>query len=170
MAANKKIKNTTKPGNARQLGLREEPLVYGKKPKALMATVSYDWNDDARGLALVHVIRDGIDYKTFEIVAAKTPLTEKDWANVLDTTTRTLVRYKKDNKTFAPKQTEKIIEIQQLMQYGESVFGNAGSFHAWLMLENVALGGLVPAHLLDTSVGLGIVKDTLGRLEQGILA
>tara|TARA_R110002049_G_scaffold78986_1_gene201553 strand:+ start:4646 stop:5251 length:606 start_codon:yes stop_codon:yes gene_type:complete len=151
----------------------EEPagaIYISGKPKQMLAQVSYDWNDDVRGLELVTLIRDGIDYKTFEIVAARTPLKDKDWAQVLDTTLRTLIRYKKDNKTFAPKQTEKIIEIQQLMQYGEEVFGDIASFHAWLRMHNVALGGISPKELLDTSVGLGIVKDSLGRIEHGILA
>lgn len=144
--------------------------IYSGKPKKILAAVSYDWNDDSRGLELVTVIRDGIDYKTFESVAVNTPLKDKDWAVILDTTLRTLVRYKKDNKTFAPKQTEKIIEIQQLMQYGEEVFGDKKNFHDWLMSENIAIGGIVPRDLLDTSVGLGIVKDELGRIEHGILA
>ncbi|MGB5402653.1 MAG: antitoxin Xre/MbcA/ParS toxin-binding domain-containing protein [Robiginitalea sp.] len=145
--------------------------VYNKdKPIKLLESVSYDWNDDSRGFALVTVIRDGIDYKTFERVAENTPLKDKDWAVILDTTLRTLLRYKKDNKTFAPKQTEKIIEIQQLMQYGEEVFGNKENFHNWLMSENIAVGGIIPGDLLDTSVGLGIVKDELGRIEHGILA
>ena len=140
------------------------------KPKKILETVSYDWNDDSRGFQLVKVIRGGIDYKAFESVAANTPLRDKDWATILDTTLRTLMRYKKDNKTFAPKQTEKIIEIQQLMQYGEAVFGDIYSFHSWLAMRNVAMGGICPKELLDTSVGLAIVKDALGRIEHGILA
>ncbi len=145
-------------------------FTFKGNPQKILETVSYDWNDDSRGFELVTVIRDGIDYKTFESVAVKTPLKDKDWAIVLDTTLRTLVRYKKDNKTFAPKQTEKIVEIQQLMQYGEEVFGDMDSFHSWLMIDNVAMGGVSPKELLDTSVGLGIVKDALGRIEHGILA
>ncbi|MEA1786378.1 DNA recombination protein RmuC [Arenibacter sp. GZD96] len=150
-----------------------EPIgtsVYAAEPERILASVSYDWNDDARSLALVRLIREGMDYHTFETVAAQTPLKDKDWALVLDTTLRTLVRYKKDNKTFAPKQTEKIVEIQQLMHYGEEVFGAMDSFHSWLMMDNVAMGGVSPKELLDTSVGLGIVKDALGRIEHGILA
>ena len=56
------------------------------------------------------------------------------------------------------------------MQYGEEVFGDRENFHDWLMNENIAVGGMVPADLLDTSVGLGMVKDELGRMEHGILA
>jgi hypothetical protein len=90
-------------------------------PQKLMAGLSYDWNDDARSLALVNLIRVGMDYKTFEKVTAHIPLKDKEWATILDTTLRTLLRYKKDNKTFAPTQTEKIIAIQQLVHFGETV-------------------------------------------------
>ncbi|WP_430966784.1 type II RES/Xre toxin-antitoxin system antitoxin [Spongiimicrobium sp. 2-473A-2-J] len=152
------------------IGKNVVKITFEGKPKKILEAVSYDWNDDSRGFELVTVIRDGIDYEAFESVAVKTPLKDKDWAVILDTTLRTLVRYKKDNKTFAPKQTEKIIEIQQLMQYGEEVFGDRENFHDWLMSENISIGGMVPGDLLDTSVGLGIVKDELGRIEHGILA
>jgi|TARA_R110000744_G_scaffold143894_1_gene255887 putative toxin-antitoxin system antitoxin component (TIGR02293 family) len=135
-----------------------------------LKSVSFDWNDDKRGFGLVSMIRNGIDYKTFQTVAKTTSFNDADWANILGTTTRTLERYKKDNKTFAPTQTEKIIEIQQLMQYGREVFEDTSNFEAWLTRENVALGGVVPKILLDTSVGLGMVKDALGRIEHGIFA
>ncbi len=136
----------------------------------LVGSASFNWNDDSRGYALVTVIRNGITYNTFKELAKVTPLLDSDWAEVLDTTTRTLDRYKKDNKRFSSKQTETIVEIKQLMQFGEEVFGDLNNFHAWLMTENIALGGIVPKDLLDTSVGLGMVKDSLGRIEHGILA
>ena len=165
-ASNSKVKPEVQEAAA----LYESPHTAVKNLKEQLAEISYGWNDDSRGFDLVSVIRDGIDYKTFESVAAHIPLKDKDWATILDTTTRTLVRYKNDNKTFAPTQTEKIIEIQQLMQYGEEVFGDIKSFHSWLEIKNIALGGVIPKDLLDTSIGLGMVKDTLGRIEHGILA
>jgi len=136
----------------------------------LISTVSFDWNDDARVLDLVSVIRSGIDYNTFRLVTAEFPFNDNDWAVILNTTTRTLDRYKKDNKAFASKQSETIIEIKQLMLYGQEVFGNTPNFHSWLMMENVALGGVVPKDLLDTSVGVSMIKDFLGRIEHGVLA
>tara|TARA_R110002020_G_scaffold21009_6_gene71359 strand:+ start:19651 stop:20145 length:495 start_codon:yes stop_codon:yes gene_type:complete len=157
-------------GKSEEKGKAAYPKGEGAVGKNLLAEVSYGWNDDARGLQLVTAIRNGIDFVGFESVASRTPLKDQDWAAILDTTLRTLLRYKKDNKTFAPKQTEKIIEIQQLMHYGEKVFGSLHSFHSWLLMENVALGGIVPKELLDTSVGLGMVKDSLGRIEHGVLA
>lgn len=135
-----------------------------------LINVSFDWNDDSRGYDLVSIIRQGINYKTFQSVANTTPLKDTDWATILDTTTRTLERYKKDNKTFSSTQSEKIIEIQQLMKYGGDVFEDRNNFEAWLTRENISLGGTIPKNLLDTSLGLSMVKDALGRIEHGIFA
>lgn len=133
-------------------------------------SISYDWNDDSRAYELLTVIREGFDYRTFQNVANNTPLDSNDWSMVLGTTNRTLERYKKDNKTFNSSQTEKIIEIQQLMYYGTNVFGSDINFNQWLLRENTALGGIVPKDLLDTTIGIGMIKDAIGRIEHGIFA
>lgn len=132
--------------------------------------ISYDWNDDSRAYNILETIRSGIDYKTFDIIAKKSPLDFNDWSNVLDTTTRTLERYKKDNKKLSSSQTEKIIEIQQLMNYGNEVFGSGTNFKKWLLTENIALGGKIPKDLFDTTIGINMVRDALGRIEHGIFA
>lgn len=133
-------------------------------------SISYDWNDDSRAYMILDTIRSGIDYKTFNTIARKTPLDFNDWSNVLDTTTRTLERYKKDNKILSSSQTEKIIEIQQLINYGNEVFGSENNFKKWLLTENIALGGKIPKDLFDTKIGIGMIKDALGRIEHGIFA
>jgi len=132
--------------------------------------ISYDWNDDSRAYNILETIRSGIDYKTFDIIAKKSPLDFNDWSNVLETTTRTLERYKKDNKKLSSSQTEKIIAIQQLMNYGNEVFGSETNFKKWLLTENIALGGKIPKDLFDTTIGIGMIKDALGRIEHGIFA
>lgn len=144
--------------------------IISKDVKENVFSITYDWNDDSRAYNLLTAIREGFDYNTFDIIAKNSPLDDRDWAVVLDTTTRTLERYKKDNRVFGSSQTEKIIEVQQLMQYGVEVFGNVNNFYAWLVRENIALGHIIPKDLLDTSLGIGLVKDALGRIEHGILA
>ncbi|RYC50407.1 antitoxin Xre/MbcA/ParS toxin-binding domain-containing protein [Flagellimonas olearia] len=131
---------------------------------------TFDWNDDYRGHALVRVIRHGIDYGVFEKMAEPMPFEQEAWATILNTTTRTLDRYKKEHRSFKSQQTERIIEIKQLYQKGVDVFGDKDNFDAWLETENLSLGRIRPVSLLDTSVGIHMVKDELGRIEHGILA
>src|SRR5690606_6569313 len=129
-----------------------------------------DWNDDYRGHALVRVIRHGINYGVFEKMAEPMPFEKEEWARILNTTTRTLDRYKKEHGSFKSQQTERIIEIKQLYQMGVDVFGDKDNFDAWLEIENLSLGRIRPVSLLDTSVGIQMVKDELSRIEHGIFA
>jgi putative toxin-antitoxin system antitoxin component (TIGR02293 family) len=81
-----------------------------------------------------------------------------------------LQRYKKEKGKFNATTSEKIIEITMLNKYGIEVFGEQDKFNTWLKTENIALGGIRPKELLDSSFGIQILKDELTRIEQGILA
>jgi putative toxin-antitoxin system antitoxin component (TIGR02293 family) len=79
-------------------------------------------------------------------------------------------RHREENKVFRKEQSERILSIYQLLNYGQSVFGNRENFFEWMGSESIALGGIKPKELLDTSIGINMVKDELGRLEHGVLA
>jgi len=79
-------------------------------------------------------------------------------------------RYKKESGTFGAVSSEKIVEITMLYKYGVSVFGEKQKFDTWLNIKNVALGGIKPKELLDTSFGIGLLKDELSNIEYGVLA
>src|ERR1019366_3883290 len=100
----------------------------------------------------------------------KTEFTRTDWAKYLATSTKTLDRYEKLRKTFEAFQAERILEIGALFKKGEEVFGKHDGFVRWLNSESIALGWVVPKDLLDTSAGLGLVMDELGRIEYGVYA
>ena len=40
----------------------------------MVSSASFNWNDDSRGYALVSIIREGIDFKTFQAVAERIPV------------------------------------------------------------------------------------------------
>lgn len=144
--------------------------VSSKKKRNPISNSSYTWNDDVRAYELVNIIRAGIRYKSFKIVANQLPFQDSDWSKILHLTSRTLERYKKEDKLFQPIQTERIIEIQQLMNYGLEVFEDKISFNTWLNSPNIVLGGSIPKDILDTTMGINMIKDALGRIEHGILA
>ncbi|WP_187269507.1 type II RES/Xre toxin-antitoxin system antitoxin [Flagellimonas hymeniacidonis] len=136
----------------------------------VLKMAAFDWNDDARGIQLVDAIREGIGYGDFEKIAAPMQFDTVAWARVLGTTTRTLERYKKEDKVFKAQQSERIIEIKQLYHKGMEVFNDKESFHIWLHTENIPLGKVTPLSLLDTNLGISMVKDELGRIEHGLFA
>lgn len=140
--------------------------IFQKKGQDL----SFGWNDDQRSYMLIKLVREGIPYNEFSAVSNLSPFTSKEWAKFLNVSTRTLERHREENKTFRQEQSERILAIYQLLNYGTSVFGYNEGFFDWLGSESIALGGIKPKELLDTSIGINMVKDELGRLEHGILA
>ena len=57
-----------------------------------------------------------------------------------------------------------------LNKYGIEVFDDQDKFNVWLLTKNVALGGIKPKDLLDSSFGIQLLKDELTRIEHGVLA
>ncbi|MAU71190.1 MAG: hypothetical protein CML04_03765 [Pseudozobellia sp.] len=131
---------------------------------------SYDWNDDKRSYLLIKLVREGIPYSDFAKVLNASSFSSQEWANFLNISVRTLERHREENKIFRQEQSERILSIFQLLNYGKSVFGTNENFFEWLGSESIALGGIKPKELLDTSIGIHMVKDELGRLEHGVLA
>jgi putative toxin-antitoxin system antitoxin component (TIGR02293 family) len=121
-------------------------------------------------LLLVMVIRKGIPYSIFTLIQNITPFSINDWANYLDISTKSLSRYQQQNKPFKPGHTEKIIELAEVTNLGNEVFGNNEKFRIWLETPNYALGNFKPFDLLKDSYGKEMIIGELTRIEHGILA
>lgn len=129
-----------------------------------------DWDDESRKYDMIKLVRDGISYNDFLDFFSDEPFSEKEWSNYLGISTRTLDRYKIGVKKFPSRQSERIIEIKRLLNYGESVFENWENLMYWMSTNNIPMGGVIPKELLDTSMGINMVRDQLGRIEHGIFA
>lgn len=127
-----------------------------------------DWDDESMKYDMIKLVRDGITYNDFLKFFKEVPFTEKEWANYLGISTRTLDRYRNGTKNFPSKQSERIIEIKRLLNYGESVFEDWENFMYWMSTKNIPMGGIIPKGLLDTTIGINMVQDQLGRIEHGI--
>ncbi len=143
-----------------------------KESKNLLSEpeIGYGVVDDKSVLLLINTVKQGVNYNTFLNIADKSPFTIIDWCNFLHLSERTLHRYKKDNKSFDPIYSEKIMELTMLYKYGFDVFGSKEKFNVWLNAKNIAMGGIMPKNLLDTSFGINMVKDELTSIEHGVLA
>lgn len=157
------------------LKLRQIAYICGKL-KQMGATeifepmVAYGSIDDINAMSLVKMVRDGIGFSTFDKFANKSPFSQNEWSSYLHLSERTMQRYRNENRTFDPLQSEKIIEIALFYNKGIEVFGSAEKFNAWLDIDNLALGKLKPKMLLDNSFGINLLRDELTRIEYGILA
>lgn len=141
-----------------------------KKNELKEQLITYATLDDKNAYSLINAIKEGIRFSFFEKLAKNIPFTLREWASYLHLSERSLQRFKKEKGTFNTVSSEKIIEITMLNKYGIEVFGDQDKFNVWLITKNVALGGIKPKDLLDSSFGIQLLKDELTRIEHGILA
>ena len=135
-----------------------------KKPAVYLAL------ENQEPALLMEAARSGIEYSFFNQLLNQIPITLNEWADILHLSNRTMQRYQKQKKSFEVLQSERILEIAALYKYGEEVFGDAEYFEGWMNSKIIALGGIKPKSLLDSSYGIDIIRNTLGRIEHGVLA
>ncbi len=134
-----------------------------KEPK------KYNFVDDD-DITLANMVREGVSVYHFTKLSDYIGLNMQEWADYLHLSERTIQRYKKEGKAFDPIYSEKIIIIELLYKKGIDVFGIEDNFYTWMDTKSIALGGVKPKDLLDTSFGISMVYDELGRIEHGIFA
>jgi putative toxin-antitoxin system antitoxin component (TIGR02293 family) len=163
------MKNTSKPKKTlpKSYEMTTEKLDVLAEP-----SVAYGVIDGRGAYTAIGLVKNGVGFPTFKRVAkqSQSALSLDDWADILNISERTMQRYEQENKTFAPIYSEKILAIDMLMRYGADVFGNSSAFHTWLGAYNVALGGVYPKTLLDTSFGIELIRNELSCIEHGVLA
>ncbi len=125
---------------------------------------------DGDMVQLAGMARAGLSYNYFSTLSDRIHIQMAEWADYLHISERTIQRYKKEGKTFDPIYSEKIIQVELLYKRGVDVFGNDENFYSWMGTKSIALGGVRPKDLLDTSFGISMVYDELGRIEYGIFA
>jgi len=118
----------------------------------------------------MYYARKSLGYNKFTKIADLIPLDMQEWSDNLHISERTMQRYKKEKKSFAPIYTERILEITQLYHLGSEVLGNKELFNQWMNSNNLAIGGEKPKDLLNSISGINLLKDELGRIQHGIFA
>ena len=114
-------------------------------------------------------IRKGVPKKAVDELCDITGFSALEMANILHTTDRTLRRYTA-NQLLNPEQSERLVELAFLYARGEEVFNTMDQFKLWMSSPVMALGNKMPKEFLDTSMGIDMLMDELGRIEYGIFA
>jgi putative toxin-antitoxin system antitoxin component (TIGR02293 family) len=173
ISRSRKLSNATseKMRSDRDADSHKKSLSPSRKALAVPTPVfSYNSVDDKNILAIIDAVRTGISVSDFEKVTSNIPFSVAEWATFLQLSERTIQRTQKDNKSFQPIHSERIVELVMLYEYGIEVFGDKENFDIWLNSKSIALGGRTPKELFDTRFGVNMVKDELGRIEHGVLA
>jgi len=117
----------------------------------------------------INLIRTGIPKQAMTHLMDVTDISLIEMANIIHTTDRTLRRYSPTQK-LPVEQSERVVEIARLYRRGEDVFGSMEQFRQWMDSVLLPFGNKKPKEFLDTSMGIGMIMDELGRIEHGILA
>lgn len=118
-------------------------------------------------LDLVELSRKGIKKAALSNLAKALNISMKRLAKLLPVTERTLQR-RKANSLLNSTTSQQVILIGQLITRGEEVFSDPKKFQEWVDQPNMALGGYSPLNIMDTTIGVQLVLDLLGRLEHGV--
>jgi hypothetical protein len=102
-------------------------------------------------------------YNEFKKITSKTDFTQKEWSDILQ-------RYSKDNSTFSFSVTDRILQIDKVLERGLEVFGSYEKFLRWLRDDPYMLEGRLSLLSLASFEGINNVLTQLGRIEHGILA
>ena len=108
-------------------------------------------------------------YNDFKEIADKTDFLQKEWSDLLHISERTIQRYARDTGTFNFSVTDRILQIDKVLERGKEVFGSYSKFLLWLREEPLTYDGHLSIHSLATFDGINQVLTQIGRIEHGIL-
>jgi len=143
---------------------------YVKRSLALMGVASVaPFNTVENVSDFIHCIREGVPKKALDNLIEVTGISATEMAGIIRTSDRTLRRYSPKQKLNA-EQSERVIELAKVYSRGEEVFGTLEAFREWMNSSVMALGNKKPKEFLDTSMGIEMLMEELGRIEHGIFA
>jgi putative toxin-antitoxin system antitoxin component (TIGR02293 family) len=117
----------------------------------------------------IHSVKD-FNYKEFKKIADKVPFTQREWADILHISERTLQRYAKENGNFNFNVADRILQIDKVIKRGIEVFGNLDKFINWIRDNPYMLEGQLSVQSLASFEGINKILTQLGRIEHGIFA
>ena len=117
----------------------------------------------------ITVIREGIPKHAMTHLMDITDISLSEMAAIVHASDRTLRRYKPQQK-LPQEQSERMIEIARLYGKGEEVLGSIEEFKLWMDTFLLPLGNRKPKEYLDTSIGINILMNELGRIQHGVFA
>jgi putative toxin-antitoxin system antitoxin component (TIGR02293 family) len=173
----KKENNTYLPPEGATGKVSEPAVAYGaiQNPAATRAILMMGMQGKRDFAAVknendfISVIRAGIPKQAMNHLMEIADLTLTEMAAITHTSDRTLRRYSAHER-LSQEQSERMIELAKLYGRGEEVFGNMERFRNWMDTILLPFGNKKPKAFLDTSMGIQMIMDELGRIEHGVLA
>ncbi|MFN3851968.1 MAG: antitoxin Xre/MbcA/ParS toxin-binding domain-containing protein [Spirosomataceae bacterium] len=114
--------------------------------------------------------KQGISAQKVGEIMEKTEQNKTFFAEILEISVKTFDRYLKENRIFNASESEKLMKLEEVYDWGKTVFGYVSDFNRWIEKESYGLDYQVPRKLMQTVSGMNLVQDELVRIAYGDLA
>ncbi|MGJ7031830.1 type II RES/Xre toxin-antitoxin system antitoxin [Niabella hirudinis] len=129
---------------------------------------TYSWTND---MERIEIVRRGLPYDAIEEIGKKIDRPVKMVLTAISIPQTTYNKKKKEQSLLEKKESELVLLISELVDYGIEVFNKEEEkFQRWLKKPNQSLSGNIPESMLDTVSGINEIKYALNRIEFGNLA
>ncbi|MBC8121425.1 MAG: DUF2384 domain-containing protein [Gemmatimonadaceae bacterium] len=122
----------------------------------------------AEGSRIIELIRRGLPVASALRVAHFYNASNEELSVLLGTSERTLSRRKREAKSLAPTESNRLYQLARIAARAQEVFEDTEIARRWFRRPNRALGGAVPFNMLDTDMGAEEIDQVLTRIEYGI--
>jgi len=165
----KTVSNTTEPFDTkRSIQNASDKRGVVQKSRFEFEGREYQWSSK---IERIGVIRAGIPYGSIEVISQRLNKPVKSLLAIVGLPQTTYNKKKSEHSLLDRRDSELLVLINELIDYGISVFNNEEEkFQRWLKKPNLSLGGNAPDSMLDTMTGINEVRFSLNRLEYGNLA
>lgn len=128
----------------------------------------FTWSNNDEKIALIRI---GLPYAAIEAISKHTKIPVIHYLNSLEIVQTTYNKKKKSDSILSKQDSEFIVELIELYEFGLSVFNNESEkFQRWLRKPNISLGNASPDSFFDSLTGIKEVKRALNRIEFGNMA
>ena len=133
----------------------------------------------AEPIERVRVVKQGLPAKSVRVLARSMSMPQERLADTLGLASATLNRKSRANKPLSSDESSRVLGMTRLIgqvqvmveESGDPQGFDAGVWVAhWLETPLPALGGRLPAELMDTPEGQSLVSDLVARLQSGAYA
>ena len=130
--------------------------------------------DPLTALQLIDRSRQGLVGTEAGRVAALLAVSDKEMARLLNQSVATFHRQAKAGRSEATlldaATSERLLLLARLAAYGAGVFQDQGKFTRWLRRPLRLLADRPPVDLMDSTTGVQLIEDILGRIEYGVFS
>jgi putative toxin-antitoxin system antitoxin component (TIGR02293 family) len=144
--------------------------IDSQKQTNIWATVvpGMDMAEIPDSMKIIDLVRSGLPGSTLRKVAEAYQMPKADMYNLLHISAKTGQRIA--TKKLDKDKSDHLIQMVKVFSRTNAVFKDSDKAMNWLKSPCYALGDQIPVQLLDTSEGMELVMNALGRIEYGLFA